>query len=39
MINFHNIDCIQFMASKPDKFYKLAIVDPPYGIVEVKILE
>lgn len=29
-INFHNVDCQTFMASKPDKHYKLAIVDPPY---------
>ena len=32
MVNFHNIDCIEFMRSKPDKFWDLAIVDPPYGI-------
>ena len=32
IINFHNVDCIEFMKSKPDKFYDLAIVDPPYGI-------
>ena len=31
-INFYNIDCIEFMKTKPDKFYDLAIVDPPYGI-------
>jgi site-specific DNA-methyltransferase (adenine-specific) len=31
-INFFNIDCIEFMKQKPDKFYDLAIVDPPYGI-------
>lgn len=31
-INFHNVDCMGFMANVPDKFYKLAIVDPPYGI-------
>jgi len=31
-INFFNIDCIEFMKSKPDKCYDLAIVDPPYGI-------
>jgi site-specific DNA-methyltransferase (adenine-specific) len=31
-INFFNVDCIEFMKSKPDKFYDLAIVDPPYGI-------
>lgn len=32
MINFFNVDCIEFMKLKPDKFYDLAIVDPPYGI-------
>ena len=31
-INFYNIDCIEFMKTKPDKQYDLAIVDPPYGI-------
>ena len=31
-INFYNIDNIEFMKSKPDNFYDLAIVDPPYGI-------
>ena len=33
-INFHNIDCMDFMRNIPDKFYELAIVDPPYGIGE-----
>ncbi len=27
-----NMDCLEFMALVPDKFYDLAIVDPPYGI-------
>ena len=31
-INFYNVDCVEFMKSKPDKYYDLAIVDPPYGI-------
>lgn len=26
------MDCIDFMKDVPDKFYDLAIVDPPYGI-------
>jgi site-specific DNA-methyltransferase (adenine-specific) len=26
----HNIDCMKFMATLPDKFFDLAIVDPPY---------
>lgn len=30
-INFYNIDNIEFMKTKPDNFYDLAIVDPPYG--------
>ena len=30
-INFYNQDCISFMKTKPDNFYDLAIVDPPYG--------
>ena len=29
-----NMDCIEFMQSVPNKFYDLAIVDPPYGIGE-----
>jgi site-specific DNA-methyltransferase (adenine-specific) len=29
-INFYNIDCIEFMKTKPDNYYDLAIVDPPY---------
>jgi len=32
VINLHNIDCMEFMATLPDKAYDLAIVDPPYGI-------
>lgn len=28
----HNIDNMEFMASLPDKFFDLSIVDPPYGI-------
>ena len=28
----HLIDCMEFMAKMPDKFFDLAIVDPPYGI-------
>ena len=26
------IDCMEFMKDVPDKYYELAIVDPPYGI-------
>jgi len=32
MINLYNIDCMEFMKDKPDNYYDLAIVDPPYGI-------
>ncbi len=28
----HLTDCMEFMKDIPDKFYELAIVDPPYGI-------
>jgi len=27
-----NVDCMEYMASLPDKAFDLAIVDPPYGI-------
>ena len=27
-----NIDCMEYMSTVPDKFFDLAIVDPPYGI-------
>lgn len=28
----HLIDCMEFMKDKPNGFYDLAVVDPPYGI-------
>ncbi len=28
----HLTDCMDFMTNKPDKYYDLAIVDPPYGV-------
>jgi site-specific DNA-methyltransferase (adenine-specific) len=28
----YNIDCIEFMQKYPDKYFELAIVDPPYGL-------
>lgn len=31
-INFYLCDNIEFMKTKPDKYYDLAIVDPPYGL-------
>ena len=27
-----NIDCLEYLKTVPDKFFDLAIVDPPYGI-------
>lgn len=30
MINLYNVDCMEFMKAKTDKYYDLAIVDPPY---------
>ena len=29
---FYNKDCIEGMKQYPDKYFDLAIVDPPYGI-------
>lgn len=29
---FYNMDCMEGMSHFPDKFFDLAIVDPPYGI-------
>lgn len=29
---FYNIDCMEYMATVPDKFFELAIVGPPYGL-------
>ncbi len=31
---YYNMDCIEGMKQFPDKFFDLAIVDPPYGIKE-----
>ena len=31
-INFFNCDNVAFMKTKPNNYYKLAIVDPPYGL-------
>ena len=30
--NFYNEDCLEAMKKIPDKYFDLAIVDPPYGI-------
>jgi len=32
MIELLHIDCMEYMATLPDKTFDLAIVDPPYGI-------
>lgn len=32
MYEFHNIDCMEGMKRYPNKYFDLAIVDPPYGI-------
>lgn len=31
-IDLYNMDCMELMAKYPDKYFDLAIVDPPYGI-------
>ena len=30
--DIYNVDCMEYMKSVPDKFFDLAVVDPPYGI-------
>ena len=32
LATIHNMDCMEFMATVPDNYYDLAIVDPPYGL-------
>ena len=32
--NIYNMDCMEGMKEIPDKYFELAIVDPPYGIGE-----
>ena len=27
-----NVDCMEYMATLPDNYYSLALVDPTYGI-------
>jgi site-specific DNA-methyltransferase (adenine-specific) len=31
-IELLNVDCMEYMATVPDKYFDLAVVDPPYGI-------
>lgn len=38
-INLINGDCMEHMASIPDKHYELAIVDPPYGLGDEKLTQ
>ena len=28
----YNIDCMEYMRGIPDRFFELAVVDPPYGL-------
>lgn len=30
-INFYHGDCMDWMRDRPDGYYDLAVVDPPYG--------
>lgn len=30
----YNLDCMEVMKNTPDKYFDLAIVDPPYGGAE-----
>ena len=34
MIELLNCDCMEYMATVPDKYFDLCLVDPPYGIGE-----
>lgn len=36
MNNLYNMDCMEGMKQFPDKYFALAIVDPPYGIDVIK---
>ena len=31
---YYNMDCMKGLAEFPDRYFDLAIVDPPYGIKE-----
>jgi site-specific DNA-methyltransferase (adenine-specific) len=33
-LDLRNCDCMDLMAEYPDKYFELAIVDPPYGIAD-----
>ena len=34
-----NCDCMEYMKTLPDKYFELAIVDPPYGIGDKKLTQ
>lgn len=34
-MKFINGDCVEYMRSLPDKAFDLAVVDPPYGLVDI----
>ena len=34
MIELLHCDCMEYMATVPDKYFDISIVDPPYGIGE-----
>jgi len=36
MIELLHCDCMEYMATVPDKYFDLAIVDPPYGLERFK---
>ena len=37
MIELHNVDCMEYLATLEDNAFELAIVDPPYGAVDLMI--
>lgn len=32
----YNMDCMEYMKTLPDKYFDLAVVDPPYGLERFK---
>ena len=30
----YNCDCMDYLATIPDKYFDLAICDPPYGLIQ-----
>ena len=35
---YYNMDCMEGMKQFPDKYFELAIVDPPYGLEKVLLI-